>query len=89
MLPDDAADAIIIRRKHKRATSSSTSTWTPPPPLNNCEKLNRDNVEAADRLQQLRTPSELASHDQLLQKAEADAARVRQLAAASNCRLKP
>jgi hypothetical protein len=92
VLPDDAADAIIIRRKHKRATSTSTSTSTgtpPPPPLNNCEKLNRDNAEAADRLQQLRAPSELASHDQLLQKAQADVARIQQLAAASNCRLKP
>ena len=89
VLPDDAAYAIIIRRKHARSRSISTSTWTPPPPLNNCEKLNRDNAEAADRVQQLRAPSELASHDQLLHKAEADVARIQQLAAASNCRLKP
>lgn len=93
VLPGDSADAIIIRRKHAKHASSSTSTtsdWTPPPPpKNNCEKLNRDNAEAVDRQAQLRPPSELASHDELLKKAEDDIARIRQLAAASNCRLKP
>ena len=86
----DSADAIIIRRKHaKKASSTSTSMPPPPPPLNNCEKLNRDNAEATDRRDQLRAPSEVASHDQMLQKAEADIARIQQLASASNCRLKP
>jgi hypothetical protein len=91
VLPGDSADAIIIRRKHtRRASSTTTSDWTPPPPpKDNCEKLNRDNVEAVDRVQQLRAPSELASHDALLRKAQDDVARIEQLATASNCRLKP
>ena len=90
VLPGDSADAIIIRRKHPKHASTATTAWTPPPPpLNNCEKLNRDNAEAADRVQQLRAPSELASHDELLQKAQADVARIQQLATAGNCRLKP
>lgn len=56
-------------------------------PLNNCEKLNRDNSELLDRRDQLRAPGELASRQQMLDKAEADLAHVREMATASNCRL--
>ncbi|HEY8974381.1 MAG TPA: hypothetical protein VIN75_09200, partial [Burkholderiaceae bacterium] len=92
VLPGDSADAAIIRRKHARhaSSSSTTSDWTPPPPpKDNCEKLNRDYAEATDRHDQLRGPSELTTRDQLLKKAGDDMERIRQLASASNCRLKP
>ncbi len=74
--------AVIIRQ-------TRTGAPTPPPkPLTNCEKLNQDNDEAQDRHTQLRAPSELASHDELLKKSEADISRIAQLATASNCHLK-
>ena len=83
VLPENAAKRTVIIRQTRNAVPAP-----PPKPLNNCEKLNRDNDEAQDRRTQLRAPSELASHDDLLKKAEADVARVAQLATASNCHLK-
>ena len=67
-----------------------TTHGTPPPakPLTNCEKLNRDNIDAVDRRDQLKAPSELASHAELLAKAEAEVTRISQLAMASNCPLR-
>ena len=67
-----------------------TTHGTPPPskPLTNCEKLNRDNLDAVDRRDQLKAPSELASHAELLAKAEGEVMRISQLAMASNCQLK-
>jgi hypothetical protein len=53
----------------------------------NCAKLNQDYVEAQDRRAQLRHPSEVAAHDEMLRKAEADVARIEQLAVAGNCNL--
>lgn len=53
-----------------------------------CEQLNQDNSDALDRREELRAPSELASHAELLQKVEAEVARIAQLATASNCRLR-
>ena len=83
VLPANATKRTIIIRQARAAAP------TPPPkPLNNCEKLNQDNDEAQDRRAQLLAPSELASHDDLLHKAEADVARIAQLATASNCHLK-
>ena len=82
---------IIVSQGPKRVIIRQTRTGapTPPPkPLTNCEKLNQDNDEAQDRRVQLRAPSELASHDELLRKAEADVTRIAQLATASNCHLK-
>jgi hypothetical protein len=87
VLPSDSADVIIIRRKH--AARTTTAPTPPARALNNCEKLNRDNAEATDRRDQLRGPSELTTRDELLRKAETDIARAQQLAAASNCKLKP
>lgn len=89
LVPTDSADVVIIRRKHSKAALIAPAPTPPARPLNNCEALNRDNAEALDRREQLRVPSELASHQQLLDKAEADVARIRQLATASNCRLTP
>ena len=82
VLPTATSRGVIIRQ------TRSGPPAPPPKPLNNCEKLNRDNDEAVDRREQLRAPSELASHEELLQKAEADVSRISQLATASNCRLK-
>ena len=56
--------------------------------MNNCEKLNRDNAAAVEKRDQLKAPSELASHAELLQNAENEVARNRQLAQASNCNLR-
>ena len=82
VLPTTTQRGVIIRQ------TRSGPPPPPPKPLNNCEKLNQDNEEAQSRREQLRAPSELASHAALLQKAEADVARIAQLATASNCNLK-
>ena len=82
---------IVMQGTGRSLTIRQTRTGPalpPARPLNNCEKLNQDNDEAQDRRAQLRAPSELASHDELLHKADADVARIAQLAAASNCHLK-
>ena len=71
-----------------RQTTRTPSPSPPPPPLNNCEKLNRDNAAAVEKRDQLKAPSELASHAELLQNAENEVARNRQLAQASNCNLR-
>ncbi len=84
VLPNTGQGTVIIRQTR----SSATLPAPPPKPRNNCEKLNWDNDEAVDRREQLRAPSELASHAALLQKAENDVARIAQLATASNCQLK-
>ena len=76
----NAGNRTVIIRENRRAPA--------PPPLNNCEKLNRENMDAVDRRNQLRAPSELASHAELLGKAEAEVSRIEQLAAASNCPLR-
>jgi hypothetical protein len=83
VLPNAGQGAVIVRQ-----TRTTTTVATPPPkPRDNCEKLNWDNNEALDRRDQLRTPSDLASHAAMLQKAEADVTRVSQLASAANCHL--
>ena len=82
---------VIISQGPKHVIIRQTRTGAPAPaprPLTNCEKLNQDNDEAQDRRAQLRTPSEVAAHDDMLHKAEADVARIAQLATASNCALK-
>ena len=89
--PGPATTTILAKHRRKHAIVReviSEPSEALPEPLNNCEKLNQDNDEAQDRRAQLRAPSELASHDELLTKAEADVARIAQLATASNCRLK-
>jgi hypothetical protein len=77
----DGQRSMVIRQ---------TTRGTPPPakPLTNCEKLNHDNLEAVDRRDQLRTPSDLASHGEMLARAEGEVTRITQLAMASNCQLK-
>jgi hypothetical protein len=80
---NDWSGAVVANpglRSPLRTTSRAT-------PLNNCEQLDRDIVEATDRRDQLRGPSELTSREELLKKAESDIARTRQLATAGNCRL--
>ncbi len=67
--------------------TTRTPPAPPPPPLNNCEKLSRDNVAAVDKRDQLKAPSDLASHAQMLQSAEDEVTRIQQLATASNCKL--
>ena len=67
--------------------TTSRSTPVLPPPKTNCEKLDRDYSEAADRREQIRVATDLPSHAQALQKADDDAARIRQLATAANCHL--
>ncbi|MEO5686712.1 MAG: DUF4124 domain-containing protein [Burkholderiaceae bacterium] len=82
LLPGAAGQRDMIIRQ--------TTHGTPAPAKapNNCEKLNRDNAEAVDRRDQLKAPSELASHAQMLAKAEGEVTRIAQLATASNCQLK-
>ena len=60
---------------------------TLPPPRDNCERLNRDLDEALDRRDAMKAPGELRNRQEMLDKAIADADRVRALAHASNCRL--
>ena len=81
--PRSTSDAAITRALGA-AASIAAQNQVAGTPL----ELNQENDEAQDRRAQLRTPSELASHDDLLKKAEADIARVAQLATASNCHLK-
>jgi len=73
-------NGYVIRQTTRNAS-------TPSRPLSNCEKLNRDNNDAVDKRDQLRAPSELASHAEMLQKAESEVTRLQQLAMASNCKL--
>jgi hypothetical protein len=82
VLPSAGRGAVIIRQTSHGSTSSAYEK-----PLTNCEKLNRDNNEAQDRREQLRAPGELASRQEMLQKAEADVTHIQQMSAASNCRL--
>ena len=91
MVAGTTTTTIIVFQGPKHAIIRQTRTAAPTPapkPLNNCEKLNQDNDEAQDRHTQLRAPSELASHDELLKKSEADIARIAQLASASHCNIK-
>jgi len=83
-------DVYVIPTKHGRAyVLRETRTSGPPPkPLSNCDKLNQEYAAAEDKRVQLRAPSELASHDEMLQNAENDVARIRQLAQASHCNLR-
>ena len=67
--------------------TTRTPVAPPPKPLNNCEKLSRDNAAAVDKRDQLKAPSDLASHAQMLQSAEDEVTRLQQLASASNCKL--
>lgn len=89
--PQSTTTTIIVlpnTMRHGVIVHQTQSASPPLPPPSNCDKLNHDNDEALERRDQLRAPSELASHAELLHKAEADAARIAQLATASNCRLK-
>lgn len=89
--PSTTETTIYVLPSRGRAYVVRQTTRTPappPPPLSNCEKLNRDNTEAVDKRDQLKAPSELASHAELLQKAENEVTRYRQLAQASNCNLR-
>lgn len=74
---------IMLRRRHasERPPTSTEAS-------DHCDQLNQDHSDALDRREELRAPSELASHAELLQKAEAEVARIAQLAAASKCRLR-
>ncbi len=82
VMPSSGRGAVIIRQTTTGSTSLASQK-----PLTNCEKLNRDNGEARDRRDQLRAPGELASRQEMLQKAEADVTHIQQMSAASNCRL--
>ena len=78
-----AENEVIMLRRHAPAPRP-----TPTELSAHCDQLNQDNSDALDRREELRAPSELASHAELLQKAEAEVARIAQLATASNCRLR-
>ena len=80
VLPSAGHNGMVIRQTAHGAPPSSR-------PLTNCEKLNRDSTDAVDRRDQLRAPSELASHAEMLRKAESEVLRLQQLAMASNCKL--
>lgn len=80
VLPSAGHNGMVIRQTTRGYAPAAR-------PLSNCEKLNRDSTDAIDRRDQLRAPSELASHAELLQKAESEVLRLQQLAMASNCRL--
>lgn len=82
VMPAGGRGAVIIRQTTTGSLSPAFSR-----PLTNCEKLNRDNIEASDRRDQLRSPGELASRQEMLQKAEADVVHIQQMSAASNCKL--
>lgn len=82
VMPSAGRGAVVIRQTVRGSPSSAYQK-----PLTNCEKLNRDNNEAQDRREQLRTPGELASRQEMLQKAEADLTHIQQMSVASNCRL--
>jgi hypothetical protein len=82
VLPGSDGQRSMVIRQTTRGTPA------PSKPLTNCEKLNRDNLEAVDRRDQLKTPSEVASHAEMLAKAEGEVSRISQLAMASNCQLK-
>ena len=78
-----AESEVIMLRRHApvpRPTPAELSA--------HCDQLNQDYLDALDRHEELRAPSELASHAELLRKAEAEVARIAQLATASNCRLR-
>jgi len=87
-----STDYYLVTTKHGRSYLLRETTRTPvappPKPLNNCERLNQEYAAAEDKRVQLKVPSELASHDELLRNAEADVARLRELAQASHCNLK-
>jgi hypothetical protein len=76
----DLYPALIIRQQRAAAARSSRT-------LTNCEQLNVDNENALERRDLLRLPDERAAHPDLLKDAEADVARVTQLAKAGYCRL--
>jgi hypothetical protein len=57
-------------------------------PLTNCELLDRDNEQALANRDQAQAASDLATHSELLKNAQANVARIVQLAAAGNCHLK-
>ena len=78
--PNDLYPALIVRQQRAAAARSSR-------PLTNCEQLNIDNENALERRDLLRLPDERAAHPDLLKDAEADVARVAQLAKAGYCRL--
>ncbi len=82
-----SAGTVIVHQTTRTAAQPVYPVYQNQKPLNNCEKLNRDNNEAQDRREQLRAPGELASRQEMLQKAEADVLHIQQMSAASNCRL--
>ncbi len=71
-----------------RQTTRTPGAPAPTKAQSNCDKLNGDYVAALDKRDQLRAPSELSNHAQILQAAEDDVTRIRQLAQASNCNLR-
>ncbi len=79
---DPYSPPVILRQ-----TTSRTTSTLPQKPMTNCERLDRDNAAALDRRELVRAATDLPAHAQALQQAEDDAARIRQLAAASNCPL--
>lgn len=82
VLPGANGQSAYVIRQTKRVP-----TQAPAKPLSNCDKLNNDYSAAVDKRDQLKAPSELASHAQMLQSAEDDVGRLKQLAQASNCNL--
>ncbi len=80
VLPGANGRAYLVRK--------TTRPAEPPKPLSNCDKLNADYAAAVDKYQQLKAPSELASHAELLRNANNEVARIRQLAEASHCNLR-
>jgi len=85
VVPESGKGSVTIRQT---THTPGRVVYSPPQkPLTNCEKLDRDNGELIDRRDQLRAPGELASREEMLRKAEADLAHVKDMARAGNCRL--
>ena len=78
-----AENEVVMLRRHAAAPLQ-----TPADLSAHCDQLDQDHSDALDRREELRAPSELASHAELLEKADAEVARIAQLVTPGNCRLR-
>ena len=83
VLPGSNGQTYVVRQ-----TTRTPGAPAPTKAQSNCDKLNSDYAAAVEKRQQLLAPSELTNHAQILQAAEDDVTRIRQLAQASNCNLR-